>query len=94
VTYRTPEAAAKCLFNAWVDDDKSTARTCAADIAVDELFSHPADGAETNMTYQGCAEEGLQFRCSWSYDGGAMGMLVVDSDVNGWLVSDLEYVAD
>jgi hypothetical protein len=93
-TQATPEAAAMCLFDAWLAGDEAGAQACADDIAIDELFGHPAEGAEDTNVWQGCVEEEAQHRCAWTYPGGSMGMIVVESDAYGWRVADIEYVAD
>lgn len=42
----------------------------------------------------GCFEEGNHFLCGYYYEGGALNVVVVDSDAYGHIVTDIFYVAD
>jgi hypothetical protein len=89
-----PEAAAQCAFDAWVSGDEAGAQGCADDIAIDELFSQSGADARSTMTSQGCFDVDEQKRCAWTYEGGSMAMILVESEAAGWRVSDVEYIAD
>lgn len=90
----SPEAAAKGLFAAWQRGDRNDASHYARQRAIDALFAHPNTG-DVDYTNQGCAPEGGQFVCSWTYPGGAMRMTVEGVLGNGgFVVDNVTYLAD
>jgi hypothetical protein len=87
----TPEEAARCLFDAWIDSDLAAARRCADDIAVDELFARSV--GQRSLTFEGCTEEGQTAQCTWAGERD-LAMLAAASETYGWRVSDVDNDAD
>ena len=89
----TPDAAADGLLEAWEDGDRDGASRYAKPAAINELFSHPNTG-DVEYTDQGCAPQGGQFLCSWTYPGGALQMTVEAVSGGGFVVDDITYLVD
>ena len=86
----TPEEAAQAFVADWAELDRRSASRYATRAAINEAFSGQPPQAE----FMGCFEEGLEFLCGYYYEGGALNVVVVDSDAYGHIVSDIFYVAD
>ena len=87
---RTPEEAAQAFVRAWAELDRRDASGYATQAAIDEAFAGQPPQAE----FMGCFEEGNHFLCGYYYEGGALNVVVVDSDAYGHIVTDIFYVAD
>ncbi|HUR77444.1 MAG TPA: hypothetical protein VMZ22_05820 [Acidimicrobiales bacterium] len=90
---QTPDAAADGLFGAWRGGDREDASRYAKPGAISELFAHP-DTGDVSYADQGCAPQGGQFVCSWTYPGGALQMTVESWPGGGYVVDDVTYIAD
>lgn len=86
----TPEEAARAFVRDWGELDRRSASGYATQAAIDEAFSGQPPQAE----FMGCFEEGQEFLCGYYYEGGALNVVVVDSDAYGHIVVDIFYVAD
>ena len=86
----TPEEAAQAFYAAWGELDRRAASGFATQAAIDEAFS----GQRAQADFVGCEEEGDHFACFFYYEGGGLGMTVVDTDAYGYIVTDINYVAD
>ncbi|MDP1792533.1 MAG: hypothetical protein Q8K63_00230 [Acidimicrobiales bacterium] len=90
----SPEAAAKGLLAAWEAGDRDGASRFARPAAINEIFSHPNTG-DVEYADQGCQPQGGQFRCSWTYPGGALHMTVEGVlGTSGFVVDIVSYTAD
>jgi hypothetical protein len=86
----TPEEAAQAFYAAWGELDRRAASGFATRAAIDEAFAQTRAQAE----FTDCTEEGDHFGCFFYYEGGGLGMTVVDTDAYGYIVTDINYVAD
>lgn len=86
----TPEEAAQAFVADWADLDRRSASRYATRAAIDEAFSGQPPQAE----FMGCFEEEQRFLCGYYYEGGALNVVVADSDAYGHIVVDIFYVAD
>jgi hypothetical protein len=86
----TPEEAAQAFYAAWGELDRQTASGFATRAAINEAFSQTRATAE----FMGCTEEGDHFACFYYYEGGGLGITVMDTDAYGHIVTDVNYVAD
>ena len=86
----TPEQAAQAFVVDWGELDRREASGYATRAAIDEAFTGQPPQAE----FMGCIEEGNHFLCGYYYEGGALNIVVVDSDAYGHIVTDIFYVAD
>jgi hypothetical protein len=86
----TPEDAAQSFFSDWGELDRRSMSGYATQAAIDEAL----DGAPPNAEFVDCTEEGDHFSCFYYYEGGGLGMTVVDTDAYGWIVTDINFVAD
>lgn len=86
----TPEQAAQAFVVDWGELDRAEASGYATQPAIDEAFADQPPQAE----FMGCIEEGNHFLCGYYYEGGALNIVVVDSDAYGHIVTDIFYVAD
>jgi hypothetical protein len=97
-SFPTAKAAADALFDAWVDGDEDAARHVAPGDVVDTLFR--SDGSTASETYidQDCIDDpegGPGFWCQWSYEGGAMSIVVEpDPSVQAFRITDIRFFAD
>lgn len=87
---QTPEQAAQAFVVDWGELDRLSASGYATQPAIDEAFAGQPPQAE----FTGCIEEGNHFLCGYYYEGGALDIVVVDSDAYGHIVTDIFYVAD
>ena len=88
----TAESASNQLFEAWKANDKAKARQVANEASVTELFSHPYTGPSPD--FQGCEQDGSEYLCSYTYEGGAMQFTVEGSATAGYRVTNVDYIAD
>lgn len=86
----TAEEAAQAFVADWAELDRRSAARYATQPAIDEAFAGQPPQAE----FMGCHEEGQHFLCGYYYEGGALNVVVVDSDAYGHIVTDIFYVAD
>lgn len=86
----TPQEAAQAFYAAWGELDRRAASGFATQAAIDEAFGQTRAQAE----FIDCTEEGDHFACFYYYEGGGLGMTVVDTDAYGYIVTDINYVAD
>ena len=86
----TPDEAALAFVEDWGELDRREASGYATQAAIDEAFAGQPPQAE----FMGCIEEGNHFLCGYYYEGGALNIVVVDSDAYGHIVTDIFYVAD
>lgn len=86
----TPEEAATAFYADWGELDRASASQYATQEVIDEAFAQQRAQAE----FTGCVEEGNHFACFYYYEGGGLGITVVDSDAYGHIVTDVHYVAD
>ena len=86
----TPEQAAQAFVADWAELDRRSASGYATQAAIDEAFSGQPPQAE----FMGCYEEEDRFLCGYYYEGGALNVVVRDSDAYGHIVTDIFYVAD
>ena len=89
-----PEDAAEGLFNAWKAKDRAAASKYASDIAVQTLFG---EGSPEGLQFQGCDKaegEDAGYNCGYSYEGGALIMVVTGNDADGYKVTGAGFVAD
>ncbi|MDQ3916689.1 MAG: hypothetical protein M3323_15380 [Actinomycetota bacterium] len=86
----TPEEAAQAFYADWGELDSVSASGYATQAAIDEAFGQTRAQAE----FTDCLEEDDHFSCFFYYEGGGLGMTVVDSDAYGFIVTDVNYVAD
>ncbi|HEX2057422.1 MAG TPA: hypothetical protein VHI71_03555 [Actinomycetota bacterium] len=86
----TPQEAAQSFFADWGELDRASASGYATQAAIDEAFAQQPPQAQ----FMDCFEEGNHFLCGYYYEGGALNIVVVDSDAYGWIVTDVFYVAD
>ncbi|HEX2296146.1 MAG TPA: hypothetical protein VHN37_12670 [Actinomycetota bacterium] len=86
----TPEEAAQAFVADWAELDRASASGYATQAAIDEAFSGQPPQAE----FMGCIEDGLRFLCGYYYEGGALNVVVRDSDAYGFIVTNIFYVAD
>ena len=89
-----PEDAAQGLFNAWKAKDRAAASKYASDMAVQALF---AEGSPEGLQFQGCDRgegEDAGYNCGYSYEGGALIMVVTGNDTDGYKVTGAGFVAD
>ena len=90
-----PEDAAQGLYNAWKAKDRAAASKYASDIAVSTIFS--GDGSPEGLQFQGCDKaegEDAGYNCGYSYEGGALIMVVTGNDTDGYKVTGAGFVAD
>ncbi|HEV2069822.1 MAG TPA: hypothetical protein VGR26_08515 [Acidimicrobiales bacterium] len=90
-----PEPVAMVLYEAWTIADRGCAERVATDAVVDELFD--ASGAGASWDFQGCmaiSEPEPYVDCAFTYEGGSAHMTLVFGEIEGWLVTDIGYVAD
>ena len=87
---QTPEEAAQAFVVDWGELDRREASGYATRAAIDEAFSGQPPQAE----FMGCFEEEDHFLCGYYYEGGALNIVVRDSDAYGFIVTDIFYVAD
>ena len=91
----TPGLAANTVYDAWVRGDEPCARVLMTNDAFEELFSR--DGTGASQTFQGCTEvdePDPHGDCAFTYEGGATHYLIQFSELEGWIVYDIEQVAD
>lgn len=91
----TPGLAAQTVYDAWVRGDEPCAHELMTDDAFTELFTR--DGSGANHTFQGCTEveePDPHGDCAFTYEGGSTHYLIQYSDLEGWIVYDIEQVAD
>lgn len=86
----TPEEAAQAFVADWAELDRRSASRYATQAAIDEAFAGQPPQAE----FMGCFEEEDHFLCGYYYEGGALNVVVRDSDAYGHIVTDIFYVAD
>jgi uncharacterized membrane protein len=86
----TPEEAAQAFVADWAELDRLSASGYATQAAIDEAFSGQPPQAE----FMGCIEDGMRFLCGYYYEGGALNVVVRDSDAYGHIVTRIFYVAD
>ena len=86
----TPEEAAQAFVVDWGELDRREASRYATRAAIDEAFAGQPPQAE----FMGCFEETDHFLCGYYYEGGALNIVVRDSDAYGHIVTDIFYVAD
>lgn len=86
----TPEEAAQAFVVDWGELDRREASRYATQAAIDEAFAGQPPQAE----FMGCIEDGDRFLCGYYYEGGALNIVVRDSDAYGHIVTDIFYVAD
>ena len=86
----TPEEAAQAFVVDWGELDRREASRYATQAAIDEAFAGQPPQAE----FMGCIEDGDRFLCGYFYEGGALNIVVRDSDAYGHIVTDIFYVAD
>ena len=89
-----PEDAAEGLFNAWKAKDRAAASKYASDMAVKTLFG---EGSPEGLQFQGCDKaegEGAGYNCGYTYEGGAVIMVVTGSEADGYKVTGAGFVAD
>lgn len=86
----TPEEAAQAFVADWAELDRAEASGYATQAAIDEAFSGQPPQAE----FMGCFEEEQRFLCGYYYEGGALNVVVRDSDAYGHIVTDIFYIAD
>lgn len=87
---QTPEEAAQAFVADWAELDRASAAGYATQRAINKAFSGQPPQAE----FTGCIEEEMQFWCGYYYEGGALTVVVEDSDAYGHIVTDIFYVAD
>lgn len=87
---QTPEEAAQAFVADWGELDRRSASRYATRDAIDEAFAGQPPQAE----FMGCFEEEDHFLCGYYYEGGALNVVVRDSDAYGHIVTDIFYVAD
>ena len=87
---QTPEEAAQAFVVDWGELDRREASGYATRAAIDEAFAGQPPQAE----FMGCFEEEDRFLCGYYYEGGALNIVVRDSDAYGHIVTDIFYVAD
>ena len=90
----TPQAAANGLYEAWKKNDQKDAANYAKPQAISKMFSHPYNDPSVTYTNQGCEPQGGQFKCAWSYEGGALIMTVEAWPGGGFVVDSITYIAD
>jgi hypothetical protein len=90
----TPQAAANGLYESWKKNDQHAAANYAKTQAISKMFSHPYNDPSVTYTNQGCEPQGGQFKCAWSYDGGALIMTVEAWPGGGFVVDSVTYIAD
>lgn len=91
----TPGLAAQTVYDAWVRGDEPCAEALMTDDAFAELFAR--DGSGADHTFQGCTEveePDPHGDCAFTYEGGSTHYLIQYSDIEGWIVYDIEQVAD
>jgi hypothetical protein len=86
----TPDEAAQAFVADWAELDRLSASGYATQAAIDEAFSGQPPQAE----FTGCIEDVDRFLCGYYYEGGALNVVVRDSDAYGHIVTDVFYVAD
>lgn len=86
----TPQEAAQAFYAAWGELDRRAASGFATQAAIDEAFGQTRAQAD----FVDCTEEEDHFACFFYYEGGGLGMTVRDSDAYGFIVTDINYVAD
>ena len=86
----TPEEAAQAFYADWGELDRRSASEYATQDAIDEAFGQQRAQAE----FIDCTEERNHFGCFYYYEGGGLGIIVVDSDAYGYIVTDIRYVVD
>lgn len=90
-----PAPAAQAVFQAWTRGDEACAHELMTDDAFDELFAR--DGTDAQDDFQGCTEADQPdpaMDCAFTYEGGATHYLMSFSPTDGWLVTDIQQVAD
>ena len=90
---QSPDAAAKGLLDSWMRGDRNGASRFARPQPINELFDHPNTG-DVEYVDQGCAPQGGQFVCSWTYPGGVLQMTVEAVPGGGFVVDDITYRVD
>lgn len=86
----TPAEAAQAFYAAWGALDREAASGFATEAAIDYAFGQRRAEAE----FTDCTEEGDHFACFFYYEGGGLGMTVRDTDAYGFVVTEVNYVAD
>lgn len=86
----TPQAAAQAFYEAWGALDRAAASGFATQAAIDEAFALTRAQAD----FVDCIPEAELFFCGYYYEGGALTMTVVDTIGYGYIVTDVEYLAD
>lgn len=90
----SPQAAANGLFEAWKKNDQTDAANYGKPQAISKMFSHPYNDPSVTYSNQGCEPQGGQFKCAWSYEGGALVMTVEAWPGGGFVVDSITYIAD
>jgi hypothetical protein len=94
----TPEITAQGLYDRWVADDRAGAAAFANPDVLTELFAK--SGAGANWMFQGCSGTAGGAGCQFSYEGGAVTMILVnqanigDGSLTGYRVSSISFTAD
>jgi hypothetical protein len=86
----SPAEAAQAFYADWGELDRLSASGYATQEVIDEAFAQQRAEAE----FVDCLEEGDHFSCFYYYEGGGLGITVHDADAYGYIVTDVNYVAD
>ena len=89
----TPEEAAQGLYLAWQGGDSEGASVFATGDAAAELFTSQASEFE----FAGCNPSGQadgQLFCGYYREGTGLNLIVEGSDASGYVVTDIEFIAD
>ncbi len=95
ITPDQPEPVAMVLYEAWTIADRGCAERVATDTVVEGLFE--VSGAGASWDFQGClaiSEPEAYVDCAFTYEGGSAHMTLAFGEIEGWLVTDIGYVAD
>ena len=90
----SPEEASTHLYDAWGASDRPLALTNATQSAVDLLLR----GTRGDLITLGCAPHPQlgpgAFLCSFGFEGGAVSMLVLGNDLDGYYVEATTFIVD
>ena len=89
----TPRDATDTLVGAWIAGEKTASARCADQAVVDRLFQ--GSGAGAQWIFQGCdgPDPGVP-QCQYSYEGGGVTFTLAGTEVDGWRVTAVEFIAD
>jgi hypothetical protein len=91
-----PGAAAQTVYDAWTRGDTECARVLMTNAAFNRLFQN--DGREAQFEFAGCDDDPdnpeIDKTCSFFTEGTGMNFLMIFSDTDGWLVTDVVQIAD